>query len=599
MKKIFTTLFLSLFAAQAFAQGPSVDTLYKTGPLPNRINVVILGDGFTEGELPKFRDEAKKFADFFLDYAPYNRYKSYFNFFAIPTPSEQSGVTNPGTAPDAYPDQPVGVKKTYYSGTFGSAIHRLVTVDYGMVFNVLATNLPEYDLVVMLVNTTYYGGSGGSIAVHTLNESANTIGAHEIGHTLASLSDEYWVGPQFGREATNMTQVSDPLQVKWKNWLSSEGIGVYKHGSDGGAEKWHKPANGTCLMEYLNQQFCVVCREATTERILSIVNPVDAIEPDTNAVIMVTEKASFKLGILKPEPNSVRIEWKLDGQPLATGVEEISLLPADIASSARLTATVFDSTHLSRLENAEMLRSWTVEWKLKSNAPAAFKVTPLTDSLCAGGSSSLTASGCNGGVTWSTGDKGNSITVTPGATTAYTATCSVGGRTATATVTVMPLPTATAFNTGPYYEGAVIELNAAGGESYVWSGPGNFVSTEQTVRIPDAKVSQSGTYVVNVRNQFGCSDTAGTAVIVEPILAVNADPKEWVRVSPNPASDHIEVVTSLAGESELSIYDIAGKKIRTKVFSSKTEIKLNVPAGVYVYRLRNAGTEISGKLLVK
>jgi hypothetical protein len=599
MKKISTALFFILCAARAFAQEFPVDTLYKSGPLDSRINVVILGDGFTEAEMPKFRTEAKKFADFLLEYQPYNRYKSYFNFFAIPTPSEESGVSNPGTAPDAYPDQPVGTKKTYYSGTFGSTIHRLVTINFTAAYNVLAANLPTYDLIVVLINTTYYGGSGGSIAVHTLNESANTIGAHEIGHTFTSLNDEYWAGPQYGWEAANMTEVSNPAEVKWKNWLDSEGIGVYKHGSDSEAARWHKPANGRCLMEYLNQEFCVVCREATTERILAIVDPTSNIQPDTSATFLVKEPATFKFDVLKPEPNSMYIQWKLDGQVLDNTQNEIVLTPEDIAGVGRLTATVFDSTHLSRSETLQMSRVRTIEWQVQSNSPAVFKITTLTDTLCAGGSTMLTASGCSGEISWSTGGSGNSIEIRPNTSTTYTATCLATGRLATATITVLPLPNATADNTGPYFEGAAIELNAAGGINYAWAGPGNFASTEAKVTIPDAKVSQGGTYIVNVTDQFGCSDTASTAVLVEPILAVNVDPKEWVRVSPNPASDHIEVVTSLAGASELNIYNIAGKKVRTTVFSSKTEIKLNVAAGMYVYRLRNAGKEISGKLLIK
>jgi hypothetical protein len=87
MKRIFITLYAICIAGIAFGQQYQVDTLYKTGPLDNRINVLILGDGFTQQELPKFGAEAKKFADFFLGYDPYVRYRNYFNFFAIRTPT--------------------------------------------------------------------------------------------------------------------------------------------------------------------------------------------------------------------------------------------------------------------------------------------------------------------------------------------------------------------------------------------------------------------------------------------------------------------------------------------------------------------------------
>jgi hypothetical protein len=284
MKSIFTTLYAICIAGVAFGQQYQVDTLYKTGALDNRINVVILGDGFTQQELPKFATEAKKFADFFLGYDPYVHYRNYFNFFAIRTPSVESGVTNPGTAPDAYKDQPVETKNTFFGCSFGTAIHRLVEVKkHDVLQNLLATQFPMYDLVVVLVNTPFYGGSGGSISVHTLHNQSNTIGVHEIGHTFSHLNDEYWAGPGYGWEAANMTQESSAVRVRWKNWLNELGIGIYKHGDIGDAALWHKPANGTCLMEYLNQEFCAVCREATVETLLKQVNPIEAAVPPPGA----------------------------------------------------------------------------------------------------------------------------------------------------------------------------------------------------------------------------------------------------------------------------------------------------------------------------
>jgi hypothetical protein len=599
MKKLSTTLICLLFLSRAFSQNFPIDTLYKTGPIENRINVVILGDGFTKDELPKFNREARKFAEFFLDYAPYNKYRSYFNFFSIPTPSEESGVTNPGSAPDAYPDQPVTQKKTYYSATFGSSIHRLVTVSYGAVFSVLATNFPTYDLVVMLVNTEFYGGSGGSIAVHTLNESANTIGAHEIGHTFASLSDEYWAGPQYGREAANMTLEKDRNKVKWRNWLDSPGIGIYKHGDDEPAASWHKPANATCLMEYLNQQFCSVCREATTETILALVNPVEKIEPDNAAELLVTEPTKFRLGLLKPEPSSLQVEWTLDGEKIASGVDEITLSPAELPAFGKLTATVFDSTYMSRSEELKGQRLRKIEWNLKSNSPAVLKIKMREDSVCVGTFAILTASGCFGQVSWSTGETGASIQVKPGATTTYTATCSTSGQTAKAEITVLALPEVNATNTGPYIEGATIQLNAAGASQYEWSGPRNFTSTGTSVTIPFAVRNHSGSYLVRGTDSYGCSDTASTEVKVEPLLSAGSGSGEWVRVSPNPASNFLKVATNMGGESFLTIYDLSGKEIHTKSFSRETEVRLSLASGMYVYKLTNGGREFSGKLLIE
>ena len=72
--------------------------------------------------------------------------------------------------------------------------------------------------------------------------------------------------------------------------------------------------------------------------------------------------------------------------------------------------------------------------------PAAPTVSANPSNISAGQSSTLSASGCGGTVTWSDGQTGNSISVSPAQTSNYTATCSAGGCTSgnsnTATVTV-------------------------------------------------------------------------------------------------------------------------------------------------------------------
>ncbi|WP_307141396.1 immunoglobulin domain-containing protein [Siphonobacter sp. SORGH_AS_1065] len=60
------------------------------------------------------------------------------------------------------------------------------------------------------------------------------------------------------------------------------------------------------------------------------------------------------------------------------------------------------------------------------STPAAPNVSASATSINSGQSSTLTASNCSGTVTWSSGQSGSSIQVSPTATTTYTATCTVG-----------------------------------------------------------------------------------------------------------------------------------------------------------------------------
>jgi uncharacterized repeat protein (TIGR01451 family)/gliding motility-associated-like protein len=110
-----------------------------------------------------------------------------------------------------------------------------------------------------------------------------------------------------------------------------------------------------------------------------------------------------------------------------------------------------------------------------------YPVTPPTVSAAPaviqlGGTSVLTATGCDGEITWSNGQKGASIVVTPTETASYTAVCKVGACTSQASVPVTvkvitckaPI---IAANAAVICEGASVTLSATGcdGGTINWS----------------------------------------------------------------------------------------------------------------------------------
>ena len=604
--RLFFTILACLAVLCSSAQKFPVDTIYKAGPIDNRVNIVILGDGFTQEEMPKFASEAKKFADFFLSYSPYDRYRNYFNIFSIGTPSKDSGITNPGSAIDAYPNQPVEKKDTYFASSFGQSVHRLVTISgYSALSDLLAKNFPSYDLIVILANSPWYGGSGGSFAVHTLDSQANKIGVHEIGHTLTRLNDEYWAGSGYGWEAPNMTGNSDPGSIKWKNWLHSNNVGVFRHG-EGEASHWFKPTSMNCLMEVLNKEFCNVCREATVERILDLVDPVEKFTPANNEPVVVNQQGqSFILELLKPNPNSLSVEWSLDGRVLRTRTEKLTV-PYHVLRSriTTLTATVFDSTAISKQDERQFKRSKIISWKIeRKDAPLRFRILASKDSICAGEASILTALGCPGSIVWSTGERTEIISVRPAGSTSYSATCrdaSAVSYEAFMKVNVNPNPDVTSSNDGPYFEGATVRLKASENDSYNWTGPNDFISNLQNPTFTNARVSDAGLYEVEVKTKKGCSARSQTRVIIDPLPAVDADLRNAVQVFPNPAKELVYIKVGLAGLSEFTLYDLSGRKMLQKTFLQATEINLKkLSAGNYVYRLSNGKSQTSGKLLLE
>ncbi len=98
---------------------------------------------------------------------------------------------------------------------------------------ILKTNIPNYTQVVVLVNSPFYGGSGGKWATSTVNFKSNDIAVHEIGHSFAQLADEYWAGNQYAIESANRSQSADADHVPWKYWLGKDGVGIYSYGGKG------------------------------------------------------------------------------------------------------------------------------------------------------------------------------------------------------------------------------------------------------------------------------------------------------------------------------------------------------------------------------
>lgn len=151
--------------------------------------------------------------------------------------------------------------------------------------------------------------------------------------------------------------------------------------------------------------------------------------------------------------------------------------------------------------------------------------------ICSGQNANLVSSG---GSTYSwAGPGGFSSTqqnpVITGATLSssgtYTVTVTaVNGCTASSTVSVVvnALPNAAVSTNSPVCAGQVLSLTANGGNTYAWSGPAAFSSTQQTNTISNAAGVNAGTYSVTVTNVNSCTATATVNVVVNTLPVVLA-----------------------------------------------------------------------------
>ncbi len=206
------------------AKTHKTDIIYENGHHNQKVDLVILGDGYAANEMEKFRNDAKRLTDVLLSTEPFKSRAGDFNIRAVETPSELSGVFKPH--PGEFRRTPLSVQY----GIFGSERYAL-TYDNRKVRDI-ASAVP-YDFMVILINERTYGG-GGIYNLYTTvsadNKFADYIMVHEMGHHMGALADEYYTSAvAFEIQETpvepwepNVTTRTDRQQLKWKNLVEPE-----------------------------------------------------------------------------------------------------------------------------------------------------------------------------------------------------------------------------------------------------------------------------------------------------------------------------------------------------------------------------------------
>ncbi|WP_434384619.1 IgA Peptidase M64 [Melittangium boletus] len=202
--------------------GPLVKLLDSGAPA-DKVDLLILGDGYTEKERAKFEKDARRLVDMLFTYAPFKERKRDFNVWGLMPAARQSGISRPSTG--VHRDSPVGA--TY--DAFGS--ERYVLTFENRRFRDIAAFAP-YEFVEILVNGNTYGGGGifglySTVAADSLW--SPYVFVHEFGHHFAGLADEYYTSetayaPSEERVEPwekNVTALNDPAALKWKDLVAA------------------------------------------------------------------------------------------------------------------------------------------------------------------------------------------------------------------------------------------------------------------------------------------------------------------------------------------------------------------------------------------
>ena len=342
-----------------------VTDIMVNGANDSRVNIVFLGDGYRQDQMDNYINDVQDVTSALFNTVPYSNYINYFNVYAVEVPSEDSGTDHPGTAPDCggYNNN-VFYADTYFDSSFDLYnIHRLLYIqDQSAAFDVLTDNVPDWDIIFVMVNTTMYGGAGGTFAVFSRHSTSTEIAIHEIGHSFAGLADEYWAGFNYAGEYANMTANNNPETIKWNSWLYDNGIGIYAHSYPG--NEWYKP-HQNCKMQYLGPPFCSVCVEHTIKCVYDILEPIDSYYPENlEVVIPSSELAYFSIEPIFNSPNTLSIDWFIDNQLIAEDIENIELETSMYSlGEHEVKVVIEDFTDLVRNDSLDLLE-FELVWNL-------------------------------------------------------------------------------------------------------------------------------------------------------------------------------------------------------------------------------------------
>lgn len=263
---------------------PAVDIIGAPVQLVNhgagqtRINIVIVPDGYTKAELPKFHADADNLVKGLAAVRGFHEYWKGFNIWRQDVQSRESGVgrMDTGEAPDTafnmthgsdvLPNAPFPARCIMFSpGVEQDALKALDIIR--------ARTLTNY--VIVLVNDDDYGGCAqpwNNLATGSRDAMSVRVMAHELGHAIFKLADEYG-GNGYNSNgkcaAEAAPNISDDFKdLPWKDMTNTtqiptpEGVSGYTIGAFEGAgycDKGVYRPQQHCMMRDLTDDFCDVC----------------------------------------------------------------------------------------------------------------------------------------------------------------------------------------------------------------------------------------------------------------------------------------------------------------------------------------------------
>jgi hypothetical protein len=208
----------------------NVEKVVDNGLPFEKVDVLILGDGYAKKDQKKFRKDVQRYTDVLFSSTPFDKRKKDFNIWTIEVISNDSGIDEPRK--NIWTDNTLGASFNSFD------VERYVLSLENRRIRDIASLVP-YDAIYILFNTPRYGGGGiyNSIATcytgtpdETPDWWSDYVFVHEFGHSFAGLADEYYSSDVAYNDMypvhlepwePNITTLQMDGQPKWEKYLSN------------------------------------------------------------------------------------------------------------------------------------------------------------------------------------------------------------------------------------------------------------------------------------------------------------------------------------------------------------------------------------------
>ncbi|MFO7863869.1 MAG: M64 family metallopeptidase [Salinivirgaceae bacterium] len=196
--------------------------VHISGDPKQKVDIVLLSEGYTQAEMPKFHEDAAAFAKALFATEPFASRKNDFNIRLVEVPSPESGL--------AHPHQDI-FRRSALSVTYGIFDSERYALGFdNKKIRDAAANVP-YDHTAIIMNDSIYGG-GGIYNLYITAAADNAFDSylyvHEFGHHFADLADEYYASStayEMGSSVQepwelNVTTKTKREEIKWGDLIA-------------------------------------------------------------------------------------------------------------------------------------------------------------------------------------------------------------------------------------------------------------------------------------------------------------------------------------------------------------------------------------------